>query len=263
MKTAYLAPQDYLEPLLKEIFPPFEQYDRLLVTPEPQQLFWVQNTWHNPFVAHFETISEAAKILKNIQRNWALYPYSDHRRAALIQEKLPYVSHKTIQFPGPKPTAPLGSWTLLDKITLLASPHCSSPYRNGEITWRNATKAPPAVPTSNSGKPSSPSGKMPKAGDKCLEIGSSPGGWTWVLANLHAQVLSVDRSPLAPHIAAMNGVMHKTGNAFAQTPDLIGPVDWIFSDVACYPEKLLEWTHLVAKPTLQKFRLYAQISRRH
>ena len=27
------------------------------------------------------------------------------------------------------------------------------------------------------------------------------------------------------------------------TPETVGPVDWIFSDVACYPEKLLEWVN--------------------
>ena len=28
-------------------------------------------------------------------------------------------------------------------------------------------------------------------------------------------------------------------SAFALTPDEIGPVDWLFSDIICYPERLL------------------------
>ena len=39
-------------------------------------------------------------------------------------------------------------------------------------------------------------------------------------------------------------VHFKSGNAFAITPDSSDSFDWIFSDVACYPEKLLEWVQL-------------------
>ena len=30
-------------------------------------------------------------------------------------------------------------------------------------------------------------------------------------------------------------------DAFTLTPEEIGPMDWVFSDVICYPERLLEW----------------------
>ena len=241
MTTAYLAPEGYEKQLSEEIQAPFQRYDRLFITPEPQTLFWTQNTWLDPFTSHFETISEAATILKNIQRNWSLYPFSEHRRAALIAEKLPFISNKPVKFPAAKPTTPLGSWTLLDKNTLLASPHCSSPYKNGEITLEECREGPPSRAYLKLWEALILLGHTPKPDDKCLKIGSSPGGWTWVLANLGAQVLSVDRSPLAPNVAAMPGIHHKIGNAFAMTPSTVGPIDWIFSDVACYPEKLLEW----------------------
>ncbi len=244
MITAYLAAQDYEEPLIKEIKTSFDRYDRLFVTPEPQQVFWAQNTWYNPIVAHFESISEAAKILKGIQRNWAHYPFSEYRRAALIEEKLPHIGHKMVQFPTAKPKAPLGSWTLLDKHTLLASANCSSPYKNGEIALKESREGPPSRAYLKLWEALTLLEEMPKAGDSCLEIGASPGGWTWVLANLGASVLSVDRSPLAPNIAAMPGVRHQLGNGFAMTPKAVGALDWIFSDVACYPEKLLEWVQL-------------------
>ena len=243
MTTAYLAPPGYEEQLAKEIQGDFQRYDRLFILPEAQPLLWVQNTWHNPFRTHFESISEAAQILKEIQRNWAHYPYSEHRRAALIEEKLPYLSNKPIKFPATKPTAPLGSWTLLDKHTLLASPHCSSSYKNGELNLEECHQGPPSRAYLKLWEALIILGKMPQTSDKCLEVGSSPGGWTWVLAHLGTQVLSVDRSPLSPSIAALPGVQHKLGNAFSMTPETVGPVDWIFSDVACYPEKLLEWVN--------------------
>ena len=46
------------------------------------------NTWTNPVKVNFESISEATKILKSIQRNWILYPTDSIRRSKLIEEGL-------------------------------------------------------------------------------------------------------------------------------------------------------------------------------
>lgn len=243
--SAYLAPEGYEKQLVDELEDVITNYDRLFLSDrEPQQAFWAQNIWYEPFIAHFESISDAANILKNIQRNWAFYPFVEHRRAALIKDKLPYLSEKCVRFPSTVPTAPLGSWTLLDKNTLLASARCSSPYPNGEIHFEECREGPPSRAYLKLWEALVLAGKTPKPGEKCLEIGASPGGWTWVLAKLGAEIFCVDKAELAPEIAAMPGVHFKLGNAFAMTPSVTDPVDWIFSDVACYPEKLLEWVKL-------------------
>lgn len=242
MKTGYLTPKGYEKQLLNELEGVIAQYDRLVLTDQPpQQVFWSQNIWYAPKVVHFDSISEPANFLKRIQRNWSLYPYSEHRRAALIKDKLPYISEKPFRFPTKAPEAPLGSWALLDKNTLIASSRCSSPFANGEVLFEECKEGPPSRAYLKLWEAFVVCGKMPRKGDKCLEIGASPGGWTWVLAKLEAEILCVDRAPLAPDVAAMPGVHFQTGNAFAMTPNVTGAVDWIFSDVACYPEKLLEW----------------------
>lgn len=81
-------------------------------------------------------------------------------------------------------------------------------------------------------------GTRPQPGELCLDLGSSPGGWTWVLASLGARVISVDKAPLDPGIGAMPGVETRRESAFALDPRAIGPIDWLFSDVVCYPERL-------------------------
>ena len=85
---------------------------------------------------------------------------------------------------------------------------------------------------------------QPGPGERCLEIGASPGGWTWVLGTLGAQVLALDRAPLAANVARLSNVEARLGNGFAATPDRIGPVEWLFSDVICYPDKLYDYVRL-------------------
>ena len=47
---------------------------------------------------------------------------------------------------------------------------------------------------------------------------------------------AVDKAPLDPRVAAMPGVTQRLDSAFALPPE---PVDWLFSDVIAYPDRLL------------------------
>jgi len=82
-------------------------------------------------------------------------------------------------------------------------------------------------------------GRWPGPGERCLDLGASPGGWTYVLAKLGANVIAVDKAPLDPKVAAMAGVEWRGESAFALEPPSVGPVDWLFSDIVCYPARLL------------------------
>jgi 23S rRNA (cytidine2498-2'-O)-methyltransferase len=84
-------------------------------------------------------------------------------------------------------------------------------------------------------------GRCPGPGDRCLDAGASPGGWTWALARLGAEVIAVDRAPLEERIGTMPGVRYIRHDAFTLKPRDIGPVDWLFSDVICYPPRLYGW----------------------
>ena len=82
--------------------------------------------------------------------------------------------------------------------------------------------------------------ERPQPGERCLDLGSSPGGWTWVLQQLGADILSVDKAPLDPRIAGLPRVEVRRESAFAIDPKSVGRIDWFFSDVVCYPERLLQ-----------------------
>lgn len=240
-QTGYLAPIDLKDQLKSELKNIIHEYDRLLIAEgPPQHVHWAQNIWIDPQIIPFTSISDGAKKLKALQKLWAFYPISHVRRGGLIAESLSYFSPKPLQFPSAMPKSPLGSWTLLDAQTILASPNCSSPFAHGDVLFQE-TKVPPSRAYLKLWEALTRAGCMPGPGDSCLEIGASPGSWTWVIQQLGAKVVAVDRAALDPSISSLPNVTFMKKDAFSLAPKDFPDLTWIFSDVICYPEKLLSW----------------------
>ena len=174
-----------------------------------------------------------------LQRNWSHYPLLHHRRSALIAERLPPVKARPLVFPEPAPAAHLGAWTLLAPDRMLASPAKTSPFVNGEVRFAEDREGPPSRAYLKLWEALTRIGRHPVPGETCLDLGAAPGGWTWALARLGAQVTAVDKAPLDPAIAAMPGVSCRQESAFGLDPRQEVPVDWLFSDIICYPARLL------------------------
>ena len=211
----------------------------VLVPGQVERLAWAANTWKNPRFLNIASISDGAAKLRDLQRNWALFSVEHHRRAALIQEKLPHVAAKPHIFGQPLPEAPLGSWTLWDKDCILASPDCVSPFPNGMYTFAENKTEPPNRAYLKLWEVFTRLGRTPGPGELCIDLGGSPGGWAWVLQNFDARVFCVDKAPLEPRIEALPLVNTCQGSAFGLEPEHAGAVDWLFSDVICYPQRLL------------------------
>ena len=237
--TGYLAADGYLDELLAEVGRAAEVRGRLVLVPGPAKpAAWAANIWYDPVRIEVASVTAAARALRALQRNWALYPVRLHRRAALIEAKLPKVSAKPLVFPAPAPAAPLGSWTLLDATTVLAARHCSSPFPHGEAAFIEDRAGPPNRAYLKLWEALTLLGRHPRPSERCLDLGASPGGWTWALQRLGAEVLSVDKAPLAPAVAALPHVHFMKSSAFALAPGDVEPVDWLVSDVVCYPDRL-------------------------
>jgi 23S rRNA (cytidine2498-2'-O)-methyltransferase len=237
--TAYLAAEGFLDELVAELGEIIAVHGRLVLAPGPaREAAWAENIWYAPQRLAVASIGDAARQLRAIQRNWTLYSHGLHRRAALIAEKLPKVSVKPLRFGDPMPMAPLGSWTLLDAATALAAPRCASAFPNGVVRFVEDREAPPRRAYLKLWEALTVIGERPGPGDLCLDLGASPGGWSWVLHGTGARVVSVDKAPLDPRIAALPGLDYRQISAFALEPDSLGPVDWLFSDIVCYPARL-------------------------
>jgi 23S rRNA (cytidine2498-2'-O)-methyltransferase len=242
--TAYLAAEEFEEQLEDElaragVVVSF-RHGRLFVTEDdPVDVAWALNTWFAAERITIASIGNAAKALRDRQRNWALYAPAHRGRAELIAQRLPHVSAKPLVFGAPAPSAPLGSWTLLAPDLVLASTHCSSPFANGEPQFVEDRDGPPSRAYLKLGEALVRVGRWPAPGDRCLDLGASPGGWTWLLASCGARVIAVDKAPLDPRVGAMKNVEWRNDSAFALEPAAFGQIDWLCSDVIGYPARVL------------------------
>ena len=79
-----------------------------------------------------------------------------------------------------------------------------------------------------------------ETGQRCVDLGASPGGWSAVALARGASVLAVDRAPLREDLMAHPLLAFRQGDAFRHAPDPAAPADWLLCDVIAFPERTLE-----------------------
>ena len=242
MTCAYLAAEGFVPQLEAELRDlgarVAHRHGRLLVSEDPPvDAAWAADVWFDAAYIPVASIKEAVTALRDRQRNWAGYAPFHTGRAGLVAEQLPHVSARPLELGAPAPTAPLGGWTLLSPNLLLAAVHKASPFPNGEPRFVEDRDGPPSRAYLKLWEAFVRLGCRPQPGDRCIDLGASPGGWTWTLARLGAEVLAIDKAPLDPAVAAMAGVEWKAGSAWAIDPRTAGEIDWLCSDVIAYPKR--------------------------
>jgi 23S rRNA (cytidine2498-2'-O)-methyltransferase len=219
-----------------------KNYDDLITGPgKLLSPVWAKNTWPHLIEIQFGSISDASKQLKNLGLRWSHYPHKNHRKAELISQSLKIASNEPLAFPFKNPpNKPIGSFTLISSDLILASNQCPQRFSQGDLKFIEDTDSPPSRAYLKLWEFFSRTNTLPLPGSSCIDLGSCPGGWTWVLARLGAQVVSVDRAPIDPRVAKMPEVTFLQGNAFTLDPTQFEKMDWVFSDVICEPPRLLE-----------------------
>ncbi|MBP9707165.1 MAG: hypothetical protein KBD78_05935 [Oligoflexales bacterium] len=241
---AVLAPRDFSELTAEELSgSKFKRFERLFFLEKkiPQKIYWQENIWLDPVLIEFDSVKDCAMALKSMQRSWWPYFYDFFRRGELIQEALPHVSAKPLDFGAVIAQSPLGSWTLLDKNRALAAKSCSSQRPNGEWYFMEDMYGPPSRAYLKLWEALSRIGVKPNINEICIELGASPGGWAWVLKNIAAKVIAYDRSPLREDLMQNERIEFRSGDAFAVDLNAEETASWLFSDLACYPDKLYEF----------------------
>lgn len=237
---AFLAFEKFSSELATELKNKKAVSDRLFISDMYQDCLWAQHTWFDCEILDISSVGDAVKALKSRGKWWALHSLEHHRRAQLIQDQLPKFKMTPLSFLGPLPTQPMGAWTLLEKNKILVAPRTSSVFPLGEIHFQEDKKTPPSRAYLKLWEVLTVHNIRPAPGSLCMDLGSCPGGWTWALQQAGARVLSVDKAPLDPKIMHLPNIEFRKKDAFSLKPADIGPVDWLFSDIICYPPRLLE-----------------------
>jgi len=81
-------------------------------------------------------------------------------------------------------------------------------------------------------------GRRIAAGETCVDLGASPGSWTYLALARGARVTAVDRSPLRDDLMKQPRLSFVRGDAFRYEPS--EPVDWLLCDVIAFPERSFE-----------------------
>ena len=225
--------------------------DLIAISPEalPEGLplpYWCRVRMDKPLLIRFDSVKDASDALRSLQRSWAPYSHTLFRRTSLIQDKLPHVNLKEKSFPFSSPSSPLGLYMLTGENTMLASAQTSSPLPAGTLAFKEDHENPPSraylkIQEALCEAAFSFGVSLPGPGSRCFDAGACPGGWTWVLTQLGAEVFAVDRAELNGRLMAHPQVQFMKHDAFTLPPEELGKFDWVFSDVICYPERLLGW----------------------
>lgn len=226
---------------------PFEKQERLYFFSADYRPLFAQVTWINCQTIKIDSINDGIKKLRVLGRNWSLFSIGHHRRAQLIQEGLPKIKLDPIAFLAQHPQHPMGGWTLLDEQTIICSTETTSLFPLGKVEFIENKEVPPSRAYLKLWEFFTIHCAPPEPGTTVIDMGSSPGGWSWVLSQMKLNVISVDKAPLEPHIVSIPNITFLQESAFALDPHTMKTVRWLFSDIICYPERLLtlatKWMH--------------------
>ena len=241
IRACYLAPEGLQPVLAGELdragVTVSGWHGRLALSPDPPVgSAWALEVWTAPVEVAAASVKAASDALRAVQRNWAALPVLATGRMRLIAGRLPPVAARPLRFPELPPASHLGGWTLLAADRLLFSASKTSPFVNGECRFEEDRAGPPSRAYLKLWEALTRLGAWPGPGETCLDLGASPGGWTFALARLGARVIAVDKAPLEPRVAAMPGVSMRQESAWGLLPER---VDWLCSDIVAYPARLL------------------------
>jgi len=237
--TVYIAHPDYLGALCQELGDVSSVAGNLVFsTQEKRDICFASDIWFRAQIVKFESISEAVRILRAAGKYWFLNPVESIRRSHLIAEQLRKLPNLKQSFPISTPLPQIGCFSLLDKNTLVYAQERWKDPPLGDFQFIEDKENPPNRAYLKLWEALALYGCYPAQGETAIDLGASPGGWTYVMQSLGVNVTAVDKAPLEPRIAQLPNVTFLKQSAFALNPaNLKTAVDWLLCDVACYPER--------------------------
>jgi 23S rRNA (cytidine2498-2'-O)-methyltransferase len=135
---------------------------------------------------------------------------------------------------------PGNTWLSISSPTLCAKhAHLLSPFP-GDIIEIPDDRGPPSRAFKKLLEAEARVGQTIKAGERVIDLGASPGGWSAIALARGAQLTAIDRSPLTPELMRNPNLTFKKGDAFNY--GIKDPIDWLLCDVIAAPER--SWNYV-------------------
>lgn len=245
---AYLAFRDLNKNLEADLHSWEFQQDRLYLKKELVPTYWAQFVVEVEAVP-VESIKKAADKLKALHNLWAPFPICEFRRLELIQEQLTKIYSFEYKFLEPIKEKDWYFWTLLSKNEMIFAKQPTKLPLN-EVKFSEDKETPPNRAYLKLWELLTIHKIIPKKDSTAIDFGSSPGGWTWVLSHVCKSVTSIDKARLDLRIESLPNVKYQKGDVFTMDLKKLPKHDWIFCDVICFPEKIVEQIHIWRKMQL-------------
>ncbi|KTD31975.1 SAM-dependent methyltransferase [Legionella maceachernii] len=245
--AVYVVKPEFLSNLCQELGQGSKVIDDLVFCPSKKiDACFAQDIWFDPQIVTFQSISAAAKILRQAGKFWYMHPIAQIRRSRLIQDQLRSCPSLERPFPVNEALPSIGCFSLLDHNTLVYSVNRWKKWPDGICHFIEDKINPPNRAYLKLWEAFTLLEKWPTTGETVLDLGASPGGWTYVAQTLGATVTAVDKAPLDEKIAKLPRVSCLQQSAFAIDPvKLDQSYDWVLSDVICYPARaynlIMKW----------------------
>lgn len=222
-------------------------------------LVWATDYATEVFEIDVPSINQGAKNLREAWvasapgikgGRWILLSGENHRRASLIAEAVRAIEPPPLTFPQGENKRTAGFF-LLTAEKAVAVFDGLTPYPAGGVTFMEEKIGPPSRAYLKIwealARIEKQTGITPQRGERAVDLGSCPGGWTWALARLGCEVVSVDGAPLELSVSNTPGVHFLKKDAFKLSPAEVlaafpnagsGKIEWVFSDMICEPKRL-------------------------
>jgi len=205
------------------------------------RLFWVLDFWPVDQVA-FSSISDAARQLRAKAKIWTYAGGQNFRRGQLIAEELRVRPQKPVAFLASQPKTGVAAFTLKDANSLFYTlKPLKGMFAGGAIRFDEDKLGPPSRAYLKLWEALTLTGITLGQEDFVIDLGATPGGWSYVAATCGASVLMIDRSEPEPKLfKKFQKLRFLRGDGLNPPEDELAKATVIVSDMACEPQKLLQ-----------------------
>ncbi len=189
----------------------------------------------------FKNKSEAVRHLKSFKNLGVHFETDANAKMALgLKKDLRELKLKRLTYEVPsKFNFKYFAWGLFDEEHLII---CEHPFSQFPLGWHefNEDKAvPPNRAYLKIWEMLCLNHLQLKPTDTVLDLGSSPGGWSWALSHHVKKVYSIDKAELDTEILKTPNIIYRAEDAFQVKPEDYTDCNWLFSDIICTPARLL------------------------